>query len=169
MTLDLQVLTERHDDRLNLLGQFTGWRQDQRLRLIQVKIDLLEDANSKSGSLTGTRLGLGNDVAIANYRDDCTLLDRRRLFKPMNVIFRIRTKLPIARNVPITIDATEKTGIQVHIVKRLGNLIKVRLDWKENVNWMPSNLQLSNLNILGLDILKFILCAAVQGLGSWVI
>jgi len=35
----------------------------------------LKNANSKSGSLSGTRLRLGNDIATLNDREDGALLD----------------------------------------------------------------------------------------------
>lgn len=78
---DVHVLTKSNDDRLNLLGQLTSGGQDKSLGLLELAVDLLQDTNGKSGSLTGTRLGLGDNITVTSDGDNGALLDGRGGFK----------------------------------------------------------------------------------------
>jgi hypothetical protein len=77
----VHVVAQRENDALRLDRQFTGGREDQRLGLADIAVDRLEGGDRERGSLTGTGLRLGNDVAAAGDGEDGTLLDGRGLFK----------------------------------------------------------------------------------------
>jgi hypothetical protein len=62
MALDVHEITNGNNDLLDLLSQLTGWSEDQCLALLDVGVELLEDGDRESGSLSGTRLSLGNDI-----------------------------------------------------------------------------------------------------------
>ena len=67
-TTDTGVAVEGHEvtngdnDLLDLLSQLTGGSDDQGLAGLEVVVDLLESGDGESSSLSGTRLGLGNDI-----------------------------------------------------------------------------------------------------------
>jgi len=77
------VLAEGDNHSLDLLGQLTGRGEDEGLGLLQLAVNLLQDADGEGGSLAGSRLGLSNYVAVPGNRDDGTLLDGRRVLKTM--------------------------------------------------------------------------------------
>jgi hypothetical protein len=62
VALNVHEVTDSNNDLLDLLGQLTGWGQDQSLAGLEVGVDLLEGGDRESGSLTSTRLGLSNDI-----------------------------------------------------------------------------------------------------------
>ena len=62
MAFDVHEITNGHNDLLNLLGQLTGWREDQCLALLDIGVELLEDGDRECSSLSGTRLSLSNDI-----------------------------------------------------------------------------------------------------------
>jgi hypothetical protein len=62
MALDVHEVTNGDNDLLDLLSQLTSWSKDQSLALLDVGVELLEDGNGESGGLSGTRLGLSNDI-----------------------------------------------------------------------------------------------------------
>ena len=62
VALDVHEVSNGNNDLLDLLGQLTGWGKDQSLALLDVGVELLEDGDRESGSLSGTRLGLSNDI-----------------------------------------------------------------------------------------------------------
>lgn len=62
VALNVHEVTNGNDDLLDLLGQLTGGSEDQSLALLQVGVDLLKNRDGESGSLSGTRLGLCNDI-----------------------------------------------------------------------------------------------------------
>jgi hypothetical protein len=68
VALDVHEVTNGNNDLLNLLSQLTGWGKDQCLTLLDVWVELLEDGDGECGSLSGTRLSLGNNVmAFMDY------------------------------------------------------------------------------------------------------
>lgn len=75
------MLAEGDDNRLDLLSELTGGGQDEGLGLLQLAVDLLEDADGEGGGLAGTRLGLGDHITITGDGDDGTLLDGRGVLK----------------------------------------------------------------------------------------
>jgi hypothetical protein len=62
VALDANEVTESNDDLLDLLSKLTGWCEDQSLALLDSRVDLLQDRDGESSSLSGSRLSLGNDV-----------------------------------------------------------------------------------------------------------
>ena len=60
--LHVHVVAESQDDLLDLDGQLAGRREHQDLGLPHGRVDRLKDGDREGRSLTGTGLGLGNDV-----------------------------------------------------------------------------------------------------------
>jgi hypothetical protein len=61
-------VTNGNNDLLDLLSQLTGGSEDQSLASLQVGVDLLESRDGESGSLSGTGLGLSDN--IVTWRGD---------------------------------------------------------------------------------------------------
>ena len=62
MALDAHEVTNGDNDLLDLLSQLTGRSKDKRLASLQVGVDLLQSSDREGSSLSGTRLGLSNDI-----------------------------------------------------------------------------------------------------------
>lgn len=62
MALNAHEVTDGDNDLLDLLGQLTSRSKDESLARLQVGVDLLESSNRESGSLSGTRLGLSDNI-----------------------------------------------------------------------------------------------------------
>jgi hypothetical protein len=62
VALDVHEVANGNNDLLDLLSQLTGWGEDQGLALLDVGVELLEDGDRESGSLSGTRLSLSNNI-----------------------------------------------------------------------------------------------------------
>ena len=62
MALDVHEVTDGDNDFLDLLSQFTGGSKDQSLALLDVWVKLLEDGNGESSGLSGSRLGLSDNI-----------------------------------------------------------------------------------------------------------
>lgn len=62
VALDVHEIADGDHDLLNLLSQLTGWGEDQSLASLDVGVDLLENGDGESGSLSGTGLGLSDNV-----------------------------------------------------------------------------------------------------------
>ena len=77
MALDTHKVTNGDDDLLDLLGQLAGRGEDKGLASLEVRVDLLESRDREGGSLSGTGLGLGNNVGayisqiVSIYRVYC--------------------------------------------------------------------------------------------------
>lgn len=69
MALDVHEITNGDNDLLDLLGKLTGRGQDEGLALLDVQVDLLKDGDGESGSLSGTRLSLGDDITVYRLSD----------------------------------------------------------------------------------------------------
>ena len=63
MALDIHVVSEREDDRLNLGCQLAGWGKHQCLGFSEIRVDRLKDRNRKSRGFTRAGLSLGNHIA----------------------------------------------------------------------------------------------------------
>ena len=81
VALDVHVVAEREDDGLDLRRKFAGGGEHERLRLAHGDVDGLQDGNREGRGFTGTRLGLGNDIAALGDGENGALLDGRRLFE----------------------------------------------------------------------------------------
>jgi hypothetical protein len=81
MALDIHVVTEGEDDRLNLSCQLSSRRENEDLGLSHGRVEALESRNRKRRRLSGSRLGLGNDVSPPHNRMNCPLLDGRGFLK----------------------------------------------------------------------------------------
>lgn len=66
MALNAHEVTNGDNDLLDLLGQLTGGSKDEGLARAQVGVDLLESSNGESRSLSGTRLGLSDDIVTCS-------------------------------------------------------------------------------------------------------
>ncbi len=62
VALDVHEVANSDDNLLDLLSQFTGGGEDQGLALLDVGVELLENRDGESGSLSGTRLSLRNNI-----------------------------------------------------------------------------------------------------------
>lgn len=62
VALDTHEVTNGNNDLLDLLGQLTGGSKDQSLASLHIGVNLLESGNGEGGSLSGTRLGLSDDI-----------------------------------------------------------------------------------------------------------
>ena len=80
--LNVQVVSKGNDDLLNLLSQFSSRCKNQSLTLPEVVIDLLENRDREGSRLSGTGLGLGDDIAVLKDGHNGSLLDGRRTLKP---------------------------------------------------------------------------------------
>lgn len=81
VALDVHIVTQRQNDRLNLGGEFTSRRKDKCLCLSDGDIDRLKDGNGERRGLSCSGLSLSNNVAPLGNGQDGALLDSRRLFK----------------------------------------------------------------------------------------
>ena len=135
VALDVHEVTDGDDDLLDLLSELTGGGEDKRLAGLDVGVDLLEGRDGEGSRLTGTGLGLRNDIVACGLSvlflplcwwcsggcvcvgkltlddgHDGTLLNSRGALKTVGV------------------DTTEELGLQVHVVEGVGDLIVVGLD-----------------------------------------
>lgn len=62
MALNAHEVTNSDNDLLDLLSQLTSGSKDEVLARAQVGVDLLKSRDGESGSLSGTRLSLSNDI-----------------------------------------------------------------------------------------------------------
>ncbi|KAK3818299.1 MAG: hypothetical protein J3R72DRAFT_36670 [Linnemannia gamsii] len=77
VALNLHEVTEGNDDLLDLLGQLAGGGEDEGLALGVGKIQLLESRDREGGGLSGTGLGLSNDIMSLDNGENGTLLNGR--------------------------------------------------------------------------------------------
>jgi hypothetical protein len=59
---DVHEVTDGNNDLLDLLGELTGGGEDKRLAGLDVGVDLLEGRDGEGSRLTGTGLGLRDDI-----------------------------------------------------------------------------------------------------------
>lgn len=64
VAVNAEVVTQSEDDLLDLLSKLTGRSKHKSLALLASVVDGLENGTSEGGSLAGTRLGLGDDIAV---------------------------------------------------------------------------------------------------------
>eukprot|EP00009_Paramoeba_aestuarina_P007943 CAMPEP_0201521526 /NCGR_PEP_ID=MMETSP0161_2-20130828/14553_1 /ASSEMBLY_ACC=CAM_ASM_000251 /TAXON_ID=180227 /ORGANISM="Neoparamoeba aestuarina, Strain SoJaBio B1-5/56/2" /LENGTH=415 /DNA_ID=CAMNT_0047920173 /DNA_START=188 /DNA_END=1435 /DNA_ORIENTATION=- len=107
VAVSFHVNTQRVNNFLDLLGQLTGRGKDKSLALKNGGVDLLEDTDGEGGSLSGTRLGLGDCVITLDKGKDGSLLDSRRTFETHGV------------------NTTKEISFQVHIIKVINDLFFV--------------------------------------------
>jgi hypothetical protein len=62
VALEGHEVTNGNNDLLDLLGQLTGGGKDQSLASLQVGVDLLQGGDGEGSGLSGTGLGLSNDI-----------------------------------------------------------------------------------------------------------
>jgi hypothetical protein len=62
VALDVHEVADGDNDLLDLLGKLTGGSKDERLALLDVGVDLLEDRDGEGSGLASTGLGLSNDI-----------------------------------------------------------------------------------------------------------
>lgn len=62
VALNVHEVTDGDDDLLDLLGQLAGGGEDEGLARLEVGVDLLKNRDGEGGGLSGTGLGLGNDI-----------------------------------------------------------------------------------------------------------
>lgn len=75
MTLHIHIIPQSQHDILDLDGQLSRGREDERLGLADGGVDGLEDGDGEGGGFTGTGLGLGDDVAAGGDGFNGSLLD----------------------------------------------------------------------------------------------
>jgi hypothetical protein len=64
MALNVHEVTDGDDNLLDLLSKLTSGSKDQGLTLLDTQVDLLQNRDREGGRFSGTRLSLGNDVAV---------------------------------------------------------------------------------------------------------
>jgi len=69
VALNAHEVTNGDDDLLDLLGKLTGRGEDQSLAGLEVGVDLLEGRDGEGSGLSGTRLGLGDDIVACKKKD----------------------------------------------------------------------------------------------------
>ena len=62
MAFNVHEITNSDNDFLDLLGKFACRSQNERLARLDIRIELLENGDRESGGLSGTRLGLCDNV-----------------------------------------------------------------------------------------------------------
>jgi hypothetical protein len=110
VALDVHEVANSDDNLLDLLSQFTGGGEDQGLALLDVGVELLENRDGESGSLSGTRLSLRNNIVALDDWHDSALLDSRWALETVGV------------------DTSEKLRLQVHGIEGVDGLVIVGLD-----------------------------------------
>mmetsp|Transcript_11574 Transcript_11574/g.12721 ORF Transcript_11574/g.12721 Transcript_11574/m.12721 type:complete len:380 (+) Transcript_11574:1082-2221(+) len=75
VNLDLHEFRDVGDNFLGLLGQFTSGGDNQSLAFAQSFVNSLQKTNGESGSLSSSRLSLGDSVVGTDDRDDTFLLN----------------------------------------------------------------------------------------------
>lgn len=68
VALDVHEISDGNNDLLDLLSQLTGGSENQGLALLDVRVKLLENRDGESGSLSGTRLGLCDNIVAFEIR-----------------------------------------------------------------------------------------------------
>jgi len=111
MTLDVHVVAESDNDLLNLLSKLTGRCEDESLSGLYREVEFLEDRDGKGCSLSGTGLGLSDDIVTLDDRDNRTLLDGGRTLETVSV------------------DTAEKLWLDIHVVKVIDHFIPVGLNF----------------------------------------
>ena len=107
---DFQVQTNGGDDLLDLQGQLSGGGQDQSLGGLEILINVLQSRDGEGGGLTGTRLGLSQNVLTLGDWQDSSLLDCRWSF------------------VTVTENTSDNLGLQVQIIERVDDIVVVGLN-----------------------------------------
>lgn len=62
VALNVHEVTDGDDDLLDLLSQLTSGGEDESLALLDAGVNLLEDGDREGGRLSGTGLGLSNNI-----------------------------------------------------------------------------------------------------------
>jgi hypothetical protein len=81
VALNVHVVAQCEDDALDLGSELARRREDERLRFADRGVDRLERRDRKGGCLSGSGLGLSNDVPARDDGQDRPLLDGRRLLE----------------------------------------------------------------------------------------
>ena len=126
---DLHVVTECQANFLGLLGQLSGWGEDQDLRLSQLKVHALQSANREHPCLSGTALALYDHIPLLSDGQDCPLLDRAWLVKPVRV-YSSKQLLAQGDVIEALDDLEVLTGLNDHVrvlLERLGLLLHLHL------------------------------------------
>jgi hypothetical protein len=110
VALNLHEVTDGDNDLLDLLSELTGGGEDERLASLDAGVDLLKGGDGEGSRLTGTGLGLGDDIVALDDGHDGALLDSGGALETVGV------------------DTTEKLRLQVHVVEGVGDFIVVGLD-----------------------------------------
>lgn len=107
---DVQVQTDGVDDVKNLLGQLSGWSQDQSLGGLLGVVNVLQSRDGEGGGLSGTRLGLSQHILSLGDWNNGSLLNGRRSF------------------VTVTEDTSDNLRLKVHVIKRVDDIVVVGLN-----------------------------------------
>jgi hypothetical protein len=127
VALDVHEVTDGNNDLLDLLSKLTGGSKDKSLALLDVGVDLLENGDGESSGLSGTRLGLSNNIVTLDDRENSTLLDSRGTLETFAMVSNRYDDL-WAINLPVGVNSTKKLGLEVHSIEGVGSLIVVGLD-----------------------------------------
>jgi hypothetical protein len=67
---DVKEIAECTGDLLDLLRQLAGRGKDERLALVLLQVDLLQNGNAERGGLSSSGLGLSNGVMASQHGHD---------------------------------------------------------------------------------------------------
>lgn len=85
VALDAHEVANGDDDLLDLLGQLTRGGEDEGLARLDVGVDLLQNRDGEGGGLSGTGLGLSNDIVALDDGHDGALLNGRGALETVGV------------------------------------------------------------------------------------
>lgn len=131
VTLDAHEVTDGDDDLLDLLGQLASGSEDESLAGLEVGIDLLESRDRESGSLSGTGLGLSDNVGayirkvVSICREGCNGILSEHTLDDWHDSALLDSRGALET---VGIDTTEKLWAKVHRIEGVGDLVIVRLD-----------------------------------------
>ena len=94
-----EVVAKGGDDVEGLGGELAGGGEDEGLEVLVAEVEAAEETDGEGAGLTGTRLGLGDDVAALDERGDGALLNGGGLLETVRV------------------DTTEQVLVERHIIE----------------------------------------------------
>jgi len=80
-----QIVTDGSNDSLHLESEFSGGNEDESLARLLVVVQLLQHSNGVGSRLSGSRLGLCNDVVSSGEGNDGLLLNDRGSLETISV------------------------------------------------------------------------------------
>jgi len=108
MAFDVHVVAESDDDLLDLLSKLTSRCEDEGLSPFGREVELLEDRDRESCGLSGTGLGLSDDIVALDDGDNGTLLDGGRTLETRGEKTSEMIVGVTQPSAPVSVDTAEK-------------------------------------------------------------